>query len=240
MPKVIKRGSAPDPNLPRRPPKPGGRGNKPIVRKDIVEAEREGRRIRAEAEQTATRIVDEAKQQAEELRQTGYDEGYQEGLGRYTEQTTRALMEIEKYQARIEPEYIRLVCACVEKIIGQELALSPEAIIGIVRTTLTDATQQREINVRINPVDGDLLKKNQRRLLDVLARANSIEIREDATISRGGCIVVTELGTIDASLERQLEALRAALDEEVRIGDPDGVGISGGDESYDEYEDDYE
>jgi type III secretion protein L len=207
----------------------------------VVEAKQEARRIIDEAEQQANRIRDEAEQEREQLRQQGYDEGYQEGVGQYTEQTTKALLDIDTLKVALEPEYIRLVTACVEKIVGEELKLHPESIIGIVRNSLKAATQQREINVRVNPADAEILRKNQRRLLDVLARANSIEIREDDSVGRGGCIVVTELGTIDASLERQLNAIQAALDEEFEHGDP-AAPVSDDAAGYEDEgdEDDYE
>jgi type III secretion system HrpE/YscL family protein len=177
-----------------------------------------------EAEAEAQRIRQQAEADAEETTQRGYQDGYQEGLGQYTEQTTRALLDVQRKMSEIEPEFIKLVRACVEKILGQELKQHPDAVVGIVRNALQDARQQREIIVRVHPDDADQLKKNQGRLLEKLARANTIEIRPDNAVTRGGCIVVTELGTIDASLERQLQGLEAALDQEMREGDPNSTG----------------
>ena len=243
MPKVIKRGAVSELPSSQAPSSARPRKGAPRkrIRKDVVEAKQEARRIIEDAEQQANRIRDEAEQEREQLRQQGYDEGYQEGVGRYTEQTTKALLEIDQLKVALEPEYIKLVTACVEKIVGEELKLHPDSIIGIVRNALKAATQQREINVRVNPADAEMLRKNQRRLLDVLARANSIEIREDDSVGRGGCIVVTELGTIDASLERQLAAIQAALDEELEHGDPNASAYdAAGAHDDDGYEDDYE
>ncbi len=226
MPKVIKRGdlpshpsSPPSPLPTRRAAPPIGRPRKPIIEKEVVEADHEARRIVAEAERQASAILEEAEAQAAQLRQQGYDEGYQEGLGQHTEQTTRALLEVERLKGAIEPEYVRLVTACVRRIVGEELKQHPESIVNIVRAALRDATQQREINVRVHPADAEALRRNQRRLLDVLARAGTIEIREDDSVSRGGCIVITELGTIDASLDRQIAAIEAALEEELVQGE---------------------
>ena len=95
--------------------------------------------------------------------------------------------------------------------------MHPDAIVGIVRNALRDAVQQREIVVRIHPDDADQLKKNQRRLLEVLARASAIEVREDPSVTRAGCVVITELGLIDASLERQLKAIEKVLEDELAI-----------------------
>lgn len=199
---------------------------KQIIEREVVGATAEARRILGEAEEEAARLVEEARLQAEELRQRGYDEGYQEGLGQYTEATAKALRDIEQLKLQLEPEYIALVRACVEKILGQELKLSPDTIVGVVRNALRDATQQREIMVRVHPEDAEALRKNQRRLLDVLARANNIEVREDPSVARGGCIVVTELGMIDASLERQLKALEKVLEDELAVASAEAAGAA--------------
>ncbi|MEE2902754.1 MAG: type III secretion system stator protein SctL [Myxococcota bacterium] len=229
MPKVIKRKEADSASAsssrPTKPPRrsghSGGRGRKPIIEKEIVGAEKEARRILAEARTQAQQIIDQAKHEGEEIRQRAHQEGYEEGLGQHTEQTTQALLQVEQMKASIEPEYIKLVTACVEKIIGKELRTEPRTIVSIVRAALKDATQQREINVRVNPDDVDTLRSNQRRLFDVLARAGNVEIREDDSVRRGGCIVVTELGTIDASLDRQLAALEVALQDELNSSEED-------------------
>jgi type III secretion protein L len=241
VPKVIKRKEAGElatqsPRATKPPRRSGhgqGRGRKPIIEKEIVGAEKEARRIISDAKTEAKRIVEEARQEAVGLREQGYAEGYEDGLGQYTEKTVRALADVDKMKSALEPEYIKLVKACVEKIIGKELRSEPKTIISIVRSALKDATQQREINVRVNPQDVETLRSNQRRLFDVLARAGKVEIREDDTVKRGGCIVVTELGTIDASLDRQLAALNVALHDELHASDDDPL------EDEDDYDEDY-
>jgi type III secretion system HrpE/YscL family protein len=191
-----------------------------VIQSELVSAAQEARRITNEAEEEAQRIREQAEADADEFKQRGYQEGYEEGLGQYTEKVAAALLQVQNSMNDIEPQYVRLVRACVEKILGQELKLHPDAIVGIVRNALVDARQQREIIVRVHPDDVDQLKKNQGRLLEKLARASAIEIRADAAVTRGGCIVVTELGTIDATLQRQLEAIETALNQEMREGDP--------------------
>ena len=223
MPKVIKRGvpvapSTQSPNSIR--PSPVGR--KRIIEREVVGATQEAEEIRRRAEYEAQHIVDEARQQAAETRQHGFEEGKQEALAQYTQQITEALARVRRMEEELEPLYVGLVRDCCEKILGQELQQNPQAIIGVVRGALSHARQQREILVRINPADTEALQNNRNRLLEMLARAQSIEIREDASISRGGCVVNTELGTIEANLERQLDALAMALQDELREGEQDG------------------
>lgn len=209
MPKVIKRGAAPIPSS--RPP-PGPR--KRIIEREVVGATQEAAEIRTQAEDEAQRIVEEAQEQAYETRQHGFEEGKQEALAQYTAQIAQALLQVQKMADELEPTYVGLIRSLVEEVLNAELKVNPEAIVGVVRKALVDARQQREIIVRVHPADAEALERNKNRMLEILARANSVEVRADASVSRGGCMVVTELGSIDASLERQLEALAHAVQTE--------------------------
>jgi type III secretion protein L len=190
----------------------------PIIRQEVVGATTEAKKIIAEAEEEADRIIEEANEAARQTHEKGFEEGREQALAQFTQQTSEALLRIESMAQAIEPTYVGLIRHCVEKIIDGELRMHPDAIVGVVRNALRDARQQREIIVRVHPADVDALGKSKAKLLEMLARAQTVEIRGDESIRRGGCVVVTELGTIDASLDRQLEALEVALDTELREG----------------------
>ena len=192
-----------------------GRPKKRIIEREVVGATHEARRIVLEAEAEAQRILDEAREQASETHQRGFEEGRQAGLSQFTQQITQALVRVQQIEEQLEGEYIGLLRECVERILDHELQQSPAAIVGVVRNALMDARQQREITVRVNPQDAEILKTRQAQLLEVLARANIIDVRPDPGVQRGGCIVATELGTIDATLERQLDALVTAVNAEL-------------------------
>lgn len=247
MSKVIKGGSPLSSQKPRQSFAPSPvpmRPKKPIIEKEVVGATHEARRIITEAEAEAQQLIEEARSQVQTIRDHAYQEGREEAVAEYTKRMVEALRAFDGYRAEIEPQYVGLVRVCVEKILGQELKLNPDAVVGIVRNTLRDATQQREINVRVHPADVEILRKNQRRLLDMLARAGSIEIREDQAVRRGGCIVVTEQGTMDASLDRQLAAIEEALKDELEgVLHGRAPASTDGEEAYDEeegYEEEYE
>ncbi|MEL6183215.1 MAG: type III secretion system stator protein SctL [Myxococcota bacterium] len=228
MPKVIKRGPGGPPERPSaeppagHPSAPSARPKKRIIEREVVGATHEARRIVQEAEAEAQRILEEAREAATETHQRGFERGREDGKAEFTQALSAALLRVRQIEENLEGEYIGLVRDCVEKILGQELQQSPAAILGVVRNALLDARQQREITVRVHPEDAAVLEKNQPRLLEVLARANAVDVRRDPGVTRGGCIVSTELGTIDARLERQLDALAAAVHAE--LGEGGGSG----------------
>ena len=70
---------------------------------------------------------------------------------------------------------------------------------------VTRVMSLKEIVFKFNPADiktiPEELKKEMRETL------SSFEIRQDASISRGGVIVETNYGTLDGTLENQLEII---------------------------------
>ncbi|MCB9654206.1 MAG: type III secretion system stator protein SctL [Deltaproteobacteria bacterium] len=237
MSKVIKRGAGMAPTSARptslSPPRTA---KKPIIEREEVDARHRAHAIIGEAEERAQRILDDAEEQADQTRQRGYEEGREEGRAEFTQQITKALLGLDRLAQALEPSYVRLVRTCVSEIIGEALKMTDDAIVEIVRRALRDTRQQREVIVRVNPDDVEMLRRNERRLLEMLARANTIDIREDPTVDRGGCIVVTELGTIDATLDKQLDALEAALETELADAPSDASNAKDGFGSSEEYD----
>ena len=67
------------------------------------------------------------------------------------------------------------------------------------------------ITVRLNPEDHAVIMAADGEFKDVVDRTKRLAFREDDTIEKGGCVVETEVGTIDAQIEVQLKAIRKAL-----------------------------
>ncbi|PIU55892.1 MAG: flagellar assembly protein FliH, partial [Deltaproteobacteria bacterium CG07_land_8_20_14_0_80_38_7] len=86
-----------------------------------------------------------------------------------------------------------------------------EAIQDVVRQALERSLGDR-ITVRLNPQDYKTIIENQFEFKDVLDRTKRLHFKEDDTIAQGGCIVETEVGTIDAQIQTQMEAIRKALE----------------------------
>jgi len=67
--------------------------------------------------------------------------------------------------------------------------------------------------VVLNPNDLALLEQHQSALLNRAGGAAVLRFRPDARIDRGGCLVETKFGEIDARRETKIELLRKAVNE---------------------------
>jgi len=168
------------------------------------------------AQGEAENLLEGARAEAEKLRQQGYDEGLEtgrvEGSAKLAEVIATTSARLQQIEAQAIPQLKDLAVRIARKIIGRELEFHPDAVIDIIKTALAEkARQRREIFLRVNPEDMQMIRERKEDLLEVLSRCKEIGIREDPEVARHGVIIETEAGTIDAQLETQLAVFERVL-----------------------------
>jgi len=188
-----------------------------VVQKRVVDAQTKADRIIQEAGKEVERIkkqaesvLADAKIRAEAAVKKGLADGESKGLAKVTEKLVGFEDLKESFFKNAEPDVIKLSMAIAEKVIGDLAAENVEVVRGVVHRAL-EGTLGDRITVRVNPEDYKLLMEGDQGFKDVLDRTKRIAFRGDDSISKGGCVVESEVGTIDARLELQLEAIRKAL-----------------------------
>lgn len=181
-----------------------------LVKSVVVEAKAEAQRIRAAAESEAAAIRDSARASAQELRDTAHREGLEAAL---LELNTHLLAAGEMRDAAlvtVEQDVLRLAVKIAQKIIGREIERDDQTLAQIVATALNQARRHETLTLRINPADLPLVNA-RRDLLDQITRAPYLDLVADPLVTRGGCIIESDSGTIDAQLETQLRIIERAL-----------------------------
>lgn len=188
-----------------------------VVDRELLDASSKSKEIFEEARQEALRVRSEAKELLEQVReemeksrQAGREQGYQEGL----EQGLELLVKVKELRQKLfddnEREMVRLVFAIAEKIIGREFSENDKAIMNVIRLAVSDAVGDK-IFVKLNPQDYENIKKNEHELMQKIEGGKTLVFKEDDSVKLGGCLVETEIGTIDAQLDTQINAIKKAL-----------------------------
>jgi flagellar assembly protein FliH len=193
------------------------------------------------ATQRATVMLDQLR---EEARQEGYRQGLEQGLREghdqgvdagvresfvramalRGEELSRFRSDLEAVMERIreamhhwyeetERELAPLAIKMAERILKEQLSLDRSAVHGIVRAALSEVTHASKARIRVNPLDLETLREHKDELFACAQSLRNFEIVADPTIL-GGCIVDTDGGIIDASIDGGLEAFESALDQE--------------------------
>lgn len=108
-------------------------------------------------------------------------------------------------------DVLGLALKLARKVVHRHVAVDPEIVTDQLSAALELVGKSSALVVTINPNDRVLLDKTLQSILEKLGRSEHITMREDEAISPGGCIVRTEGGSVDASIETQLDRVTESL-----------------------------
>lgn len=182
-----------------------------VIKKEIYSATVEAQSILDTARREADLLTRESEARREQFIEHGRSAGYEEGLTQWNEALLDAFHAQEQLLKDSEQAVVKLAVKVAEKIIGQQLLLSPESIVDIVREGLRSLRSDKSVLIKINPIHVDTLRHSIARVQDLLGPDSHIRFVPDARVSPGGCTIESELGIIDAQIETQLRCLEEAL-----------------------------
>ena len=120
-------------------------------------------------------------------------------------------VERDRWITHWEAAAVELSARIAEKILRHELSRRPELALGIIREALQLAAGQPQFKIRLHPQDIEVLHDCGQEALSQLAAVGEAALVPDETISRGGCLIETRHGVIDARLETQLARITSEL-----------------------------
>lgn len=175
----------------------------------IQKAQAQAQAIRQEAQAILNKVEDEKAKAIKQGQEVGRQKGYQE--------VTQLIAKTKKWRQQqfesAQKDMLNLVYSIVEKIIDHDFSKRKEAIVDLIRPAMEQAIG-KNIVIRVHPDDYEKVKKQQTHLTQTIDATRTIQIRPDEKVELNGCLVETEIGTIDAQLSTQLKAIRHALELE--------------------------
>jgi flagellar assembly protein FliH len=182
----------------------------------------------ASAAQEVERLKNSAQTEAESLKQQALLDGIQQGLAeaklQMAEQVKQAAehcnaiieaanRETQQMVLGADNQIIELVLAIARKIIMDEMEERPDVILGVVREALERVKDQDRINIHVSLDDYEQILQARNVLQGIVGLEKVVTVTADTVLSRGGCLIETSFGTVEAGLDSQLESIRKALKE---------------------------
>ncbi|PLS01461.1 FliH/SctL family protein [Neobacillus cucumis] len=165
---------------------------------------------------------DQVNLELETIRQQGWSEGYDQG--RQTAETdysskvqlakeilAKAYKEKEEIIHEAEPFVIELSVQIASKIIQKELETKPEVLIEMIKQNLVYSNERSMISICVSPEDFSFVQAQRNQLLEMLEGQIEVKILPEHSIEKGGCVIRTSYGSIDARLDVQLKEIKQAL-----------------------------
>lgn len=115
--------------------------------------------------------------------------------------------------ARAEKEVVQLALEVARKIVHREIRADREIIQTLVRVALGHVAVKSPVTIRLHPDDYDYLVAQRARLAQDGGEEREIVLQADASIERGGCLIQTEAGDVDARIEEEFREVERAFFE---------------------------
>jgi flagellar assembly protein FliH len=108
-------------------------------------------------------------------------------------------------------DMLRLVMSIARQVIHCELSVNREVILATLGKALNAAVRSDSYQIKVNPEDLALVTEKKPFFLASINGLKNIVFEADPQIAQGGCLVESEFGEVDATIESQLEEIRRTL-----------------------------
>ena len=175
--------------------------------------------------------LDKAKRQSIEIKvrakkeghDTGYEEGFKKGEEAAQKEFSPFLATIEDLIAdltifrknmydKLEREMVEMVVSLAKKVIHFEFSTRDDAVQEMIRLAVQSVLDRESMVIKINPADKGYAESFRPELHHLFSEIKNITFEAHSGVERGGCIVETNFGVVDAQIDKLGEQMDRILD----------------------------
>src|SRR4051794_5298056 len=161
-------------------------------------------------------VLAEARAEAEQIREAARAQGYAEGrsdaiasLEPALAALTQAIADVQGAQdemaIELERRAVQLGLALARKVVGGALAVQPELVVEVVTGVLRGIVERERVTVLVHPDDLEIVREAMDGLRASLGGMDHCVVEAERRVARGGCLVHTPVGEIDATVDTKLK-----------------------------------
>jgi flagellar assembly protein FliH len=190
------------------------------------------RRAQPRPEPSREPTPEQWRERIAEARKAGYQDGYRDGLvglenfkqahaAQMATQLGLLVQAFDRQWSALEPQMAQSLTTTAlrlaRRVLRQELRAQPEQIVSLAHEAVKGVMMSaRRVEVHVHPDDLPLVSQGAGELL----KARGARLVADAGIQRGGCLVQSDIASVDATLETRWAQAAAALGAELPLQDP--------------------
>ena len=187
-----------------------------------ADAEKEAQDIVNKAQAEAQEIISKAHSEENEIRDSAYRKGYDEGqksgyndgqseLNRLIERVHKIVESVMNRREEIlrdtEQQIVDLVILMTRKIVKIISENQKGVVLSNVLSALKKVKTRCSVIIRVNIEDLKLTSEHTGEFIKRVEAVQGITVIEDSSVDKGGCVVETDFGAIDARIASQLGEL---------------------------------
>ena len=125
--------------------------------------------------------------------------------------TTQLAHDKERLLDELRPHLVRLAISIAQRIVAAEIHQDWQMVERTVRAALKELSCEGELQVRVHPDDKATIEQALGADETILSGISELRVIADPSVERGGCIVESDYGTIDANIPTQFAQLQRTL-----------------------------
>lgn len=154
--------------------------------------------------------------------EVGYSKGYEIGYGEGKRESERLIKEaldikdgyIQKRNSMLkdlEEDIIQLVIAIYEKVLYQRVEEDEELIVSLVLNGIDNLEISEKLTIIVSKEDYGMVEKSKDIILAKASLIDELDIRINSSMVKGDCILETSKGSVDVSMNNQLDEVKDLL-----------------------------
>lgn len=194
----------------------------------LQEAELKAREIVSEAEIKSKEMLIEVEQKVSDIetqaRDRGYDAGRNKGYDEGKEEVTRLVNSLNKIISatierrneiirNVEKQLVMIVVLIARKVVKTISEHQKGVVMHNIREALLKVRGRTDVVIRVNIEDLELTTEHKDEFMKMVEDIRNVTILEDSTVDRGGCIIETDFGNIDARISSQFQEIEDRIKE---------------------------
>lgn len=164
-------------------------------------------------------LVSRAQEEAENIKKSAFEEGYRLGLEKANSDIENFRNELSNFMNAkqevfeyIAPDILEISVDIAKKVIKRELESDPQIIINTIIDILRGVSKNEpKVTIKVHPQSVQIIKDTIPTITYQYGIESKLNIISDPSIEEGGCVLQTNNGIVDASIDTQIEIIKKVL-----------------------------
>lgn len=180
-----------------------------VIKADDFWKYQQAKEMMSSAREKRDQILDASLAGFEAEQARGYRQGRDEARQEQAQKMIGVISQTVDYFSKIEAQMVDLVLDAVRRIIDD--FDDREKVLKVVRNALTMVRNQRQILIRVHPVNVAEIKSQVNELKQSFPGIEQMEVSADVSLDKDACVIESDMGQVEASMSGQMEALKTSF-----------------------------
>lgn len=188
----------------------------------VALAKEEAEQILADANAKATEMLNQANAQVDEIQQAAKTRGYEDGKQMLERELAELRAQLEETYRRktetleqdycekrdnMERELVDVILDVFNKVFHIQFDNKKHILMYLIDDAIMNIEGEKSFRIKVAQGNVLFLENHKEEILDRVGHDIELEILEDSTMDGNDCIIETDSGVFDCSLDVQLENL---------------------------------